>query len=69
MSLFNHIPINFQQAQLIEKDNAHYYQTPKGDVFPSITTILQKTMCAGSNPPSVFTIFRFAAYLNLVQEP
>jgi hypothetical protein len=25
-------------------------------------------MCAGSNPPSVFTIFRFAAYLNLVQE-
>ncbi len=44
MSLFNHIPINFQQAQLIEKDNAHYYQTPKGDIFPSITTILQKTM-------------------------
>ena len=26
-------------------------------------------MCAGSNPPSVFTIFRFAVYLNLVQEP
>ena len=25
-------------------------------------------MCAGSNPPSVFTIFRFAAYLNLVQD-
>ncbi len=46
MSLFNHIPINFQQAQLIEKDDAHYYQTPKGDVFPSITTILQKTMSA-----------------------
>ena len=46
MSLFNHIPINFQQAQLIEKDNAHYYQTPTGDVFPSITTVLQKTMSA-----------------------
>ncbi len=44
MSLFNHIPINFQQAQLIEKDDSHYYQTPTGDVFPSITTILQKTM-------------------------
>ena len=44
MSLFNHITINFQQAQLIEKDDAHYYQTPKGDIFPSITTILQKTM-------------------------
>ena len=26
-------------------------------------------MCAGSNPPSVFTIFRYAAYLNLVQDP
>ena len=26
-------------------------------------------MCAGSNPPFVFTIFRFAAYLNLVQDP
>ena len=25
-------------------------------------------MCAGSNPPFVFTIFRFAAYLNLVQD-
>lgn len=44
MSLFNHISINFQQAQLIEKDDAHYYLTPKGDIFPSITTILQKTM-------------------------
>ena len=46
MSLFNHIPINFQQAQLIEKEDGHYYQTPKGDIFPSITTILQKTMSA-----------------------
>jgi len=46
MSQFNHIQINFEQAQLIEKDNAHYYQTPKGDVFPSITTMLQKTMPA-----------------------
>lgn len=46
MSQFNHIPINFEQAQLIEKDNAHYYQTPKGDIFPSITTLLQKTMPA-----------------------
>ena len=46
MYLFNHIPINFQQAQLIEKNNEHYYQTPKGDIFPSITTILHKTMSA-----------------------
>jgi len=44
--MFNHIPINFQQAELIEQDDAHYYQTPTGDVFPSITTILQKTMSA-----------------------
>ncbi len=46
MSLFNHVPINFQQAELIEKDDVHYYQTPTGKVFPSITTILQKTMSA-----------------------
>ena len=44
MSSYNHIPINFQQAKLIEKDNAHYYETPSGEIFPSITTILQKTM-------------------------
>ncbi len=42
--MFNHIPINFQQAELIEKNNEHYYQTPSGNVFPSITTILKKTM-------------------------
>ena len=46
MSLFNHITINFQQAELIEKNNEHYYLTPKGDIFPSITTILKKTMSA-----------------------
>jgi len=46
MYLFKHIPINFQQAQLIEENNEHYYQTPKGDIFPSITTILHKTMSA-----------------------
>ncbi len=46
MSQFNHVPINFEQAQLIEEDDAHYYQTPNGDVFPSITTMLQKTMPA-----------------------
>jgi len=44
VSLYNHISINFKQAELIEKDNAHYYQTPRGEVFPSITTILHKTM-------------------------
>ena len=46
MSIFNHVPINFQQAELIEKDDVHYYQTPTGKIFPSITTILQKTMSA-----------------------
>ena len=44
MSLYNHIPINFKQAELIEKDNAHFYQTPTGEIYPSITTILQETM-------------------------
>jgi len=44
VSLYNHIPINFKQAKLIEKDNAHFYQTPTGEIYPSITTILQGTM-------------------------
>ena len=44
MSLYNHIPINFKQAELIEKDNAHFYQTPTGEIYPSITTILHETM-------------------------
>jgi len=43
MSKFNHIPINFTQSQLIEKDDGHYYQTPSGKIYPSITTMLQKT--------------------------
>ena len=44
MSLYNHIPINFKQSELIEKDNAHFYQTPTGEIYPSITTILHETM-------------------------
>ena len=44
MSLYNHIPINFKQAKLIERDNAHFYQTPTGEIYPSITTILHETM-------------------------
>ena len=46
MSLYNHIPINFKQAELIEKDNAHFYQTPTGEIYPSITTILHETMAS-----------------------
>ncbi|HJJ21045.1 MAG: PD-(D/E)XK nuclease family protein [Crenarchaeota archaeon] len=44
MSYYNHIPINFRQAVLIKKDNAHFYQTPTGETYPSITTILQETI-------------------------
>ena len=44
MPTYNHIPINFKQAKLIEKNNAHFYQTPTGEIYPSITTILQETM-------------------------
>jgi genome maintenance exonuclease 1 len=44
VSLYNHIPINFNQAELIERDNAHFYQTPTGEIYPSITTILHETM-------------------------
>ena len=43
MTLFNHIPIKFTQSELIEKDDGHYYRTPSGQVYPSITTMLQKT--------------------------
>ena len=43
MKEFNHIPVNFTQSELIEKDEGHYYQTPSGVVYPSITTMLQKT--------------------------
>ena len=43
MSNFNHIPVNFTQSELIEKDDEHYYQTPSGVIYPSITTMLQKT--------------------------
>ncbi len=41
---YNHVPVQFTQAQLIEKDDGHYYQTPTGNMYPSITTILHKTM-------------------------
>ncbi|MDH3277494.1 MAG: PD-(D/E)XK nuclease family protein [Nitrosopumilus sp.] len=43
MANFNHIPVNFTQSELIEKDDGHYYQTPSGIIYPSITTMLQKT--------------------------
>jgi len=43
MTEFNHIPVNFTPSELIEKDDEHYYQTPSGAIYPSITTILQKT--------------------------
>jgi len=44
VSTYNHIATNFKQAELIEKDTAHFYQTPTGEIYPSITTILQETM-------------------------
>jgi len=43
MTRFNHVPVNFTQSELIEKDDGHYYQTPSGKIYPSITTMLQKT--------------------------
>jgi genome maintenance exonuclease 1 len=43
MAKFNHIPVKFTQSELIEKDEGHYYQTPSGIIYPSITTMLQKT--------------------------
>ena len=43
MTKFNHVPVTFTQSELIEKDEGHYYQTPSGVIYPSITTMLQKT--------------------------
>jgi len=43
MTTFNHIPTSFIPSELLEKDDGHYYQTPSGTIYPSITTILQKT--------------------------
>jgi len=43
MVKFNHVPVNFTQSELIEKNDGHYYQTPSGIIYPSITTMLQKT--------------------------
>jgi genome maintenance exonuclease 1 len=43
MTKFNHIPSSFIPSELLEKDDGHYYQTPSGIIYPSITTILQKT--------------------------
>jgi genome maintenance exonuclease 1 len=40
---FKHIPINFTPSQLIEKDEGHFYRTPTGEIYPSITTMLHKT--------------------------
>jgi genome maintenance exonuclease 1 len=37
------MPVNFTQSELLEKDEGHYYQTPSGVIYPSITTMLQKT--------------------------
>src|SRR3989338_6880703 len=41
----------------------------KNSNIEHIRNYFKKFVCAGSNPPSVFTILRFAAYLNLVQDP
>jgi len=43
LTQFNHVPVKFTQSELIEKDDGHYYRTPSGVIYPSITTMLQKT--------------------------
>ena len=43
MEKFNHIPVDITQSELIERDDGHYYKTPQGKIYPSITTMLQKT--------------------------
>ena len=43
MEKFNHIPVDITQSELIEREDGHYYKTPQGKIYPSITTMLQKT--------------------------
>ncbi len=39
---YSRIPNN-KRPKLIEKNHKHYYQTPNGDTFPSVTTMLSAT--------------------------
>ena len=40
---FTWIPLpKFERAIPVHTKNAHYYKTPRGDVFPSVTTMLRK---------------------------
>jgi len=41
---FVHVPFELKtKAELIESNGRHFYKTPSGDVYPSITTKLSKT--------------------------
>ena len=41
---YNHKKIELRkQPKLIEKYNKHFYETPEGETYPSITTKLSKT--------------------------
>ena len=40
---FTHIPHNIQQATLDPTKYSHYYNTPDGKRYPSVTTVLGKT--------------------------
>ena len=38
--MFNHVPVKLPQLTATNKDGIRLYETPEGDLYPSITTVL-----------------------------
>ena len=38
--MFNHVPVKLPQLTATNKDGVRLYETPEGDLYPSITTVL-----------------------------
>ena len=38
--MFNHVPVRLPQLTATNKDGIRLYETPEGDLYPSITTVL-----------------------------
>ena len=40
MKKFNHVPVDLQDIKARNKDGTRLYETPDGNMYPSITTVL-----------------------------
>ena len=38
--MFNHVPVKLPQLAATNKDGVRLYETPEGNFYPSITTVL-----------------------------